>query len=246
MSKFFINRPIVAIVISIVMVILGTITIVSLPVAQFPNIAPPEIQIQATYVGRGRADAGAIRRHADRTANERRGQHELHVFVERHGQWQMTMIVDFDVKTDPNTDQILAQMTRDASGIAASGGCQQLRSHGAEVGDLAADADHAVLAERNVRRGVSCELRVHQSSRSVDARPRNRQRADLRRRTICDALVGEAGSIGQAGHHRHGHHQRDPGAEHRESRRTGGRRASSQRAGVHLLGSRARTIDFRG
>ena len=51
MSKFFINRPIVAIVISIVMVILGTITIIELPVAQFPNIAPPEIQIQATYVG---------------------------------------------------------------------------------------------------------------------------------------------------------------------------------------------------
>ena len=38
MSKFFINRPIVAIVISIVMVILGIITIISLPVAQFPNI----------------------------------------------------------------------------------------------------------------------------------------------------------------------------------------------------------------
>ncbi|MGC1634714.1 MAG: efflux RND transporter permease subunit, partial [Candidatus Acidiferrales bacterium] len=51
MSKFFINRPIVAIVISIVMVILGTITIIELPVAQFPNIAPPEVQIQATYVG---------------------------------------------------------------------------------------------------------------------------------------------------------------------------------------------------
>src|SRR2546429_5137695 len=57
MSKFFINRPIVAMVISIVMVIVGTITILSLPVAQFPNIAPPEIQVLATYVG---ADAQTL------------------------------------------------------------------------------------------------------------------------------------------------------------------------------------------
>src|SRR2546421_11723195 len=57
MSKFFINRPIVAMVISIVMVIVGAISILSLPVAQFPNIAPPEIQILATYVG---ADAQTL------------------------------------------------------------------------------------------------------------------------------------------------------------------------------------------
>ena len=50
MSKFFINRPIVAMVISIVLVIVGAITILGLPIAQFPNIAPPEIQILATYV----------------------------------------------------------------------------------------------------------------------------------------------------------------------------------------------------
>src|SRR5437660_5384483 len=57
MSKFFINRPIVAIVISIVMVLIGSLTILALPVAQFPNIAPPEIQILATYVG---ADAQTL------------------------------------------------------------------------------------------------------------------------------------------------------------------------------------------
>src|SRR5882672_11134534 len=51
MSKFFINRPIVAIVISLVMVLIGSLTILALPVAQFPNNAPPEIPILATYVG---------------------------------------------------------------------------------------------------------------------------------------------------------------------------------------------------
>src|SRR5215469_8021799 len=57
MSKFFINRPIVAIVISIVLVLVGSLTILNLPIAQFPNIAPPEIQIVATYVG---ADAQTL------------------------------------------------------------------------------------------------------------------------------------------------------------------------------------------
>ena len=51
MSKFFINRPIVAIVISILMVIVGAITITMLPVAKFPDIAPPEIRLQALYPG---------------------------------------------------------------------------------------------------------------------------------------------------------------------------------------------------
>jgi HAE1 family hydrophobic/amphiphilic exporter-1 len=57
MSKFFINRPIVAMVIAIVTVIVGLVALVGLPVAQFPQIAPPEVQITAAYVG---ADAQTI------------------------------------------------------------------------------------------------------------------------------------------------------------------------------------------
>src|SRR5476651_1963786 len=51
MYKFFINRPIVAMVIAILMVIIGAVSMVSLPVAQFPNIVPPEIRIQTTFLG---------------------------------------------------------------------------------------------------------------------------------------------------------------------------------------------------
>ena len=57
MSKFFIRRPIVAMVISILTVIVGLVIITQLPVAQFPQIAPPEMQIRATFVG---ADSQAI------------------------------------------------------------------------------------------------------------------------------------------------------------------------------------------
>ena len=51
MSSFFVNRPIVAMVISIVMTIVGIITYLRLPVAQFPDIVPPEIQVKTTYTG---------------------------------------------------------------------------------------------------------------------------------------------------------------------------------------------------
>jgi len=87
MSKFFIDRPIVAMVIAILMVIVGAVTITSLPVAQFPNIVPPEIRLQATFVGADAKTPRASRGHADRATGQRRGQHGLHVFVKRHGQF---------------------------------------------------------------------------------------------------------------------------------------------------------------
>ena len=71
MAKFFIHRPIVAIVISIVMTIVGAITYLRLPVAQFPDIVPPEIQVRTTYTGAD-AHGRTIGRDAHRAADERR------------------------------------------------------------------------------------------------------------------------------------------------------------------------------
>src|ERR1700747_1224503 len=109
MSKFFINRPIVAIVISVVTVIIGIITIIELPVAQFPNIAPPEVQIQTTYVG---ADALTLEQTvATPIEQQMSGVDNMnYMYSLNAANGQMTMIVDFDVKTDPNTDLILTQI----------------------------------------------------------------------------------------------------------------------------------------
>jgi len=109
MSKFFINRPIVAMVISIVMVIVGTITILSLPVAQFPNIAPPEVQVLATYVG---ADAQTLEQAvATPIEQQMSGVDNMNYMYSLNatGNSNTTLIVDFDIKTDPNTDFILTQ-----------------------------------------------------------------------------------------------------------------------------------------
>jgi len=109
MSKFFINRPIVAIVISIVLVIVGSLTILSLPVAQFPNIAPPEVQILATYVG---ADAQALEQSvATPIEQQMSGVDNMNYMYSLNatGNSTTSLIVDFDAKTDPNTDFILTQ-----------------------------------------------------------------------------------------------------------------------------------------
>src|SRR5262245_35544804 len=109
MSKFFINRPIVAMVISIVMVIVGAITILGLPIAQFPNIAPPEIQVLATYVG---ADAQALEQAvATPIEQQMSGVDNMNYMYSLNatGNSSTSLIVNFDAKTDPNTDFILAQ-----------------------------------------------------------------------------------------------------------------------------------------
>src|SRR5882672_4701134 len=51
MAKFFIDRPIFAMVIAILVMLVGGMSIVSMPVEQYPTIAPPSIQITANYVG---------------------------------------------------------------------------------------------------------------------------------------------------------------------------------------------------
>jgi len=109
MSKFFINRPIVAMVISIVLVLVGSLTVISLPVAQFPNIAPPEIQILATYVG---ADAQTLEQAvATPLEQQMNGVDNMNYMYSLNatGNSSTNLIVDFDQKTDPNTDFILAQ-----------------------------------------------------------------------------------------------------------------------------------------
>ena len=109
MSKFFINRPIVAMVIAILMVIVGGITMLALPVALFPNIAPPEIQILATYVG---ADAQTLEQAvATPIEQQMNGVDNMNYMYSLNAtaNSNTTLIVDFDEKTDPNTDYILAQ-----------------------------------------------------------------------------------------------------------------------------------------
>jgi len=110
MSKFFIHRPIVAMVIAILTVIVGAITILGLPISQFPNIVPPETKLQATFVG---ADAETLAQSvATPIEAQMSGVDNMNYMwsVNATANGQTTMIVDFGVQTDPNTDLILTQV----------------------------------------------------------------------------------------------------------------------------------------
>jgi len=90
-------------------VIVGAVVIVGRPVAQFPAIAPPDIQITAIYVG---ADAQTIEQAvATPIEQQMSGVDNMNYMYSLNStaNGQMRMIVDFDVATDPNTDLILAQ-----------------------------------------------------------------------------------------------------------------------------------------
>src|SRR5213592_1717828 len=86
MSEFFVRRPIVAIVIAILMTLIGGVCILALPIAQYPKIAAPiEQQMSGVdnmnYMYSINSNSGDIR-----------------------------LIVNFDVATDPNIDQVLTQL----------------------------------------------------------------------------------------------------------------------------------------
>jgi HAE1 family hydrophobic/amphiphilic exporter-1 len=109
MSKFFINRPIVAMVISLLLIIVGLVSLAGLPVAQFPNIIPPEIWVRTTFVG---ADAETVEKSVAQPIEQQMSgvDNMNYMYSLNANNGTLRMYVNFDVKTDPNTDLILTQM----------------------------------------------------------------------------------------------------------------------------------------
>jgi HAE1 family hydrophobic/amphiphilic exporter-1 len=112
MSKFFIRRPIVAIVIAILTVIIGIVAMVQLPISQFPNIVPPEILVTAAYPGAdAKTGSQAVSTPIEQQMNGVDNMIYMSSVSANNGVVQL--FVDFDVKTDPNIDQVLAQLRVD-------------------------------------------------------------------------------------------------------------------------------------
>ena len=110
MARFFINRPIVAMVISILMVIIGVVALVQLPVALYPEIAPPEILLTARYPG---ADAVTLEQSVATPIEEKMTGVDkmLYMYSINQGSSAQTELrVAFDITTDPSVDQVLANL----------------------------------------------------------------------------------------------------------------------------------------
>ncbi len=108
LSGFFIGRPKFAIVVSIVITLAGLLALFAMPVAQYPNITPPQINVSATYPG---ADAQAI---ADSIAEPIEEQvngveNELYMNSTSSSSGSYTLNVTFAIGTNPDIDQVNVQ-----------------------------------------------------------------------------------------------------------------------------------------
>lgn len=109
MYRFFIDRPIVAMVIALLMVIVGTICALNLPISQFPEIVPPEILVHATYIG---ADSETIEQAvASPIEQQMSGVDNMDYMVSTNANnGQMSLRISFGVGTNPNMAQVLTQL----------------------------------------------------------------------------------------------------------------------------------------
>src|ERR1700744_6140146 len=116
-AKFFIDRPVLASVLAILFVLVGGVSLFNLPIAQYPNVTPPTVQVTTTYPGANATDVmNAVALPIEQQVNGVQGMLYMQSYSTSSGTYSLT--VTFAIGTDLNFAQVLVQ-NRVASALAS-------------------------------------------------------------------------------------------------------------------------------
>ena len=190
-SKFFIERPVFASVLSIIIVLAGLVAMRALPISQYPQIVPPEVMITATYPGATRADHLPVGRRPARAADQRRREHALHA-LDIHRQRHAPPHRDLPDRDRPGSGDHQRQQPRAARDRPAAGRSAPPGRHRPQAIELDPADPHDVVAQRALRHDLHLELRPHQCDRRAATDAGGRRCLPVRRVGLFDANLAAA------------------------------------------------------
>ena len=221
MAKFFIHRPVFAIVISLIILIAGGVSIVTLPIAQYPQISPPTVEVEINYPG---ANAETVEQSIATNVEAEVNGAENMIYMSSKSSSDGRYVLTCTFKVGANLDmanvdinnrvnKATAKLPQEAISVRHLGE-EEVAGHPA--------GDFYLLAGQHLRRDLPFELHLDQPGRPDRPHAWRRLDHDRRPARLRHALLGPARQTGQTRPDRHRSRQCDQRAEPGRPRRAGG------------------------
>ena len=189
MAKFFIHRPVFAIVISLLILIAGGISIGTLPVAQYPQISPPTVEVEINYPG---ANAETVEQSIATNVEAEVNGAENMIYMSSKSSSDGRYVLTCTFKVGANLDMANVDINNRVNKATAKlpAGGNQLRHLGQE--EIAGHpARHfGLFSGQDLRRNLPFQLHLHQSRGSHRPHPGCRVHDDRRPARLRDAVLG--------------------------------------------------------